>query len=66
MKYLIFATCFVLMDVIFPREEKDSGCACRGSYPDPDPAVRPEVIVEDDVVAEDAATLEMDAETTNR
>lgn len=44
MKYLLYACCFVLMDIILPREEK--GCSCRGSYPDPEPAVRPEVVEE--------------------
>lgn len=45
MKYLLYACCFVLMDVILPREER--GCSCRGSYPDPEPAVRPVAPVED-------------------
>ena len=60
MKYLLFAICFVLADVILPPSEKDSGCACRGSYPDPDPAVRPEVILEPEASADDAVTLESD------
>lgn len=60
MKYLLYVICFVLMDVVLPREE--NGCSCRGSYPDPDPAVRPEVPAVSDEEAADATVVALPAD----